>query len=240
MGQKTHPKGFRLITTENHLSNWYSDKFSYPSLIEEDSLIRSYISEKLENFLSISKIEILKNDTYVNVNILALYPRAKEMAKKLLTYFTDEEKNTKIVNALSKRKINLKKLVILILKQQIRKIIRNLQIKSKKTFKIKINFLKNQFEDANLIARYIADQLERRVPFRRVVKKTIKKVKLTEIKGIKIQVSGRLNGVEIARSEWKRDGKIPLHTLRAKIDYTKYAALTIYGIIGIKVWLLKN
>jgi small subunit ribosomal protein S3 len=68
-----------------------------------------------------------------------------------------------------------------------------------------------------LIAKYIAEQLEKRIPFRRAVKQTIKKVQRTTMKGIKIQVSGRLNGVEMARSEWKRDGKIPLHTLKAKI-----------------------
>jgi small subunit ribosomal protein S3 len=69
------------------------------------------------------------------------------------------------------------------------------------------------------------------------MKQTIKKVQRTEMKGIKVQVSGRLNGIEIARSEWKRDGRVPLHTLRAKIDYAYYRAETIYGTIGIKVWL---
>ena len=69
------------------------------------------------------------------------------------------------------------------------------------------------------------------------MKQTIKKVELTSMKGIKVQVSGRLNGIEIARSEWKRDGQVPLHTLKAKIDYTNHEARTIYGIIGIKVWL---
>ena len=92
-------------------------------------------------------------------------------------------------------------------------------------------------KSATLIAKFIADQLEKRTPFRRAVKQTIKKVQLTDIKGIKVEVSGRLNGNEIARSEWKREGKVPLHTLNAKIDYTHYEAQTIYGVIGIKVWL---
>lgn len=100
-----------------------------------------------------------------------------------------------------------------------------------------MKFIKNPFEDSTLIAKFIADQLEKRVPFRRAVKQTIKKVQLTSMKGVKVEVSGRLNGIEIARSEWKRDGKIPLHTLRAKIDYTHQEAQTIYGVIGIKVWL---
>ena len=95
----------------------------------------------------------------------------------------------------------------------------------------------NPFEDATLIAKFISEQLEKRTPFRRAMKQTIKKVQRTEMKGIKVQVSGRLNGIEIARSEWKRDGRVPLHTLRAKIDYAYYRAETIYGTIGIKVWL---
>ena len=72
------------------------------------------------------------------------------------------------------------------------------------------------------------------------MKQTIKKVQRTTMKGIKVQVSGRLNGAEIARSEWKRDGRVPLHTLRAKIDYTHQRADTIYGVIGIKVWLFSG
>jgi small subunit ribosomal protein S3 len=110
-------------------------------------------------------------------------------------------------------------------------------IKYGKNYSISINFIKNPFEDASLIGKYIGEQLEKRVPFRRAVKQAIKKVQLTDLKGIKIQVSGRLNGIEMARSEWKRDGSVPLHTLRAKIDYSSQRAETIYGTIGIKVWL---
>ena len=72
------------------------------------------------------------------------------------------------------------------------------------------------------------------------MKQTIKKVQRTDKKGIKVQVSGRLNGIEIARSEWKRDGRVPLHTLNANIDYTHHIADTIYGVIGIKVWLFSE
>jgi len=91
-----------------------------------------------------------------------------------------------------------------------------------------------------LIAKYISDQLEKRTPFRRAVKQSIKKVQRSNMKGIKIQVSGRLNGIDIARSEWKREGRVPLHTLRAKIDYAYERAETIYGVIGIKVWLFSG
>jgi ribosomal protein S3 len=144
------------------------------------------------------------------------------------------------INSSTKFSGMLSKLTSLLLKRNVRNLIRELQIKTNKNYYIAIQFIKNPFEDATLIAKYIADQLEKRIPFRRAVKQTIKKVQRTNMKGIKIQVSGRLNGVEMARSEWKRDGKVPLHTLRAKIDYTHQRAETIYGVIGIKVWLFSG
>lgn len=245
MGQKTHPKGFRLVTTQKHLSEWYSTKGSYPSLIEEDYFIREKVNEFFKDILSISKVEVNRiNESafvkeYVNVTIHALFPRAKDMSRKVTKYFTEnvENLNPKITAILSNSKGNLKKLTTLLLKRNIRNLIRFLQIKNNKNYYIGIKFIKNPFEDATLIAKFIGEQLEKRTPFRRAVKQAIKKVQRTTMKGIKVQVSGRLNGVDIARSEWKRDGRVPLHTLKAKIDYTHQCADTIYGVIGIKVWL---
>lgn len=94
--------------------------------------------------------------------------------------------------------------------------------------------------DAALIAEYITQQLERRVSFRRVVRQAIQRAQKAEVQGIKIQISGRLNGAEIARTEWVREGRVPLHTLRADIDYAYRTALTIYGILGVKVWVFKG
>lgn len=94
--------------------------------------------------------------------------------------------------------------------------------------------------DAALIAEHIAVQLERRVSFRRVVRQVIQRAEKAQVQGIKVQVSGRLNGVEIARTEWTREGRVPLHTLRADIDYAYRTAKTIYGILGIKIWVFKG
>ena len=94
--------------------------------------------------------------------------------------------------------------------------------------------------DAELIAEYIAQQLERRVSFRRVVRQAIQRAQRADVQGIKVQVSGRLNGAEIARTEWTREGRVPLHTLRADIDYSYRTASTIYGILGVKVWIFKG
>ncbi|CAM3121109.1 MULTISPECIES: 30S ribosomal protein S3 [Moritella] len=94
--------------------------------------------------------------------------------------------------------------------------------------------------DAKLVAEGIASQLERRVMFRRAMKRAVQNAMRLGAKGIKVQVSGRLGGAEIARAEWYREGRVPLHTLRADIDYSTAEALTTYGIIGVKVWIFKG
>ncbi len=252
MGQKTHPNGFRLVTTQKHLSNWYTDKFNYSSLIEEDYLIRTKIEEVFQDLLTLSKIQINRiikgknSQEYINIQISALFPREKEMSRKVKKYFSSlsikeienkEALNIKTIDSLINSKGNLKEFTSFLLKKTVRNLIRFLQLKTKKNYSVHFQFIKNPFEDSILISKFISEQLEKRTPFRRIVKQTIKKVQRTNIKGIKIELSGRLNGIEIARSEWKRNGKIPLHTLKAKIDYTNYSAHTIYGIIGIKIWL---
>lgn len=249
MGQKTNPKGFRLVTNQKHLSNWYSTKILYSKLIEEDFLIRQKTNEFFQDFLTISDIRINRLNSQngdkelVAIEINALFPRAKEMYKKINRYLLEDVNISKLVSrsfGISLSKLNLKTITSFLLKRKTRELIRFLQLRTTKNYFIKINFIKNTFEDSTLIAKYISDQLEKRVQFKRVIKQTIKKVNLTLIKGIKVEVSGRLNGIEIARSEWKRDGKIPLHTLKANIDYAQHIAKTVHGIIGIKIWLFKG
>jgi small subunit ribosomal protein S3 len=94
--------------------------------------------------------------------------------------------------------------------------------------------------DASLLGDLVVEQLEKRVAFRRAIREALKRAQDKNVRGIKIQVSGRLNGAEMARSEWVREGRVPLQTLRADIDYATKEAKTIYGILGIKVWLFKN
>lgn len=108
--------------------------------------------------------------------------------------------------------------------------------------KIRINVteLKNMDADANLIGEFIAQQLEKRVAFKRATRQAIQKAQRANVQGIKVQVSGRLNGAEIARSEWVREGRVPLQTLRADIDYATKEALTTYGKLGIKVWVFNG
>ncbi len=94
--------------------------------------------------------------------------------------------------------------------------------------------------DASLAAQSVAQQLERRVMFRRAMKRAVQNAMRAGAKGIRIQVSGRLGGAEIARTEWYREGRVPLHTLRADVDYATAEAHTTYGIIGVKVWIFKG
>jgi small subunit ribosomal protein S3 len=94
--------------------------------------------------------------------------------------------------------------------------------------------------DAKLLAQGVAQQLERRVMFRRAMKRVVQNAMRAGAEGVKVQVSGRLGGAEIARTEWYREGRVPLHTLRADIDYATHEANTTYGVIGVKVWVFKG
>jgi small subunit ribosomal protein S3 len=105
---------------------------------------------------------------------------------------------------------------------------------------ININEVKRPETDAQLVAENVALQLERRVAFRRAIKRSVNMAIKLGAKGIKVSVAGRLGGAEIARTEWYRDGRVPLHTLRADIDYGFTEARTTYGIIGVKVWVFKG
>ena len=105
---------------------------------------------------------------------------------------------------------------------------------------INIEEIRKPDVDARLVAQNVAQQLERRVMFRRAMKRVVQNAMRQGAQGIKVQVSGRLGSAEIARTEWYREGRVPLHTLRADIDYSTYEAHTTYGVIGVKVWIFKG
>lgn len=107
-------------------------------------------------------------------------------------------------------------------------------------FTIKVFEVEKVDLDASLLAELVAEQLEKRITFRRAIREGLQRAQKQNVNGIKIQVSGRLNGAEIARSEWIREGRVPLQTLRADIDYATTEANTIYGVLGVKVWLFKS
>ena len=123
---------------------------------------------------------------------------------------------------------------------EIEKLRNELKQKFQTEFTIEVNEIRRPEVDAQLVAENIAMQLERRVAFRRAMKRTVGLSRKFGAEGIKIACAGRLAGAEIARSEWYRDGRVPLHTLRADIDYGYATAKTTYGIIGVKVWIFKG
>ena len=123
---------------------------------------------------------------------------------------------------------------------EIEKLRSDLKQKFGREFSIEVNEIRRPELEAQLVAENVAMQLERRVAFRRAMKRTVLMSRKFGAEGIKIACSGRLAGAEIARSEWYRDGRVPLHTLRADIDYGYAVATTTYGIIGVKVWIFKG
>lgn len=123
---------------------------------------------------------------------------------------------------------------------EIEKLRAELKGKFGREFVIEVNEIRRPETDAQLVAESIAQQLERRVAFRRAIKKTLGMAQKFGALGIKVQCGGRLGGAEIARSEWAREGRVPLHTLRADIDYGVALAKTTYGVIGVKVWVFKG
>lgn len=116
----------------------------------------------------------------------------------------------------------------------------NIEKLTGKKVQVKVQEIKNPNKDAQLIAESIATAIEKRVAYKRAVQQAIQRAEKSGVKGIKVMVSGRLNGAEIARSEWTLSGRVPLHTLRADVDYATATAFTTYGALGLKVWVFNG
>ncbi len=226
MGQKVHPLGFRLGVTQKHRAQWFVHRYLYSHFVVEDNLLRQTL---LKNFAEakIESIEIERQVSQVQLNIQAARPRALLGAygrglEKLRHELSDLLKKTREKNSL----------------QFIRNKTNDLSFNMQDHVQVVLNVTKSSdTSSAALLADFIVDQLERRVPFRRVLRLAVQRAKQVHVKGIKIQISGRLNGAEIARSEWVRKGQVPLQTLKARMDYSCQRAQTIYGVLGIKVWI---
>lgn len=262
MGQKINPKGFRLVTTQKYLSNFYNSKSIYSTTIKDDFEIRNKIENFLKKkFIKFSTIEINRignsplSTEYIHIIINLLYPRKKQANNLITMYLSNFDENDdtkesillkyKVLYRRSKCSVSRLKLYVeFLLKRYLKKFVYFLQLINQKGYLVSINFKNSEFEDSSLIAKYIAEELQKRIKYRRILKIALKRVlsiqKQTKIIGLKIKLSGRLNGTEIARKEWKKEGSLPLHTLNAIIDYSSEFVNTIYGTIGIKVWLYKG
>lgn len=205
MGQKTHPKGFRLGVIRGWDSKWYEEKKAYAKWLHEDIKLRAFVKQKLHS-AGISRIEIERAASKVKLSIYTPRPGI----------------------VIGKKGAGIEGLK------------RDLQRLSESEIFVNIHEVRKAEIDAQLVAENVAMQLERRVAFRRAMKKAVQTALKFGGKGIRIACAGRLGGGDMARHEWYRDGRVPLHTLRADIDYGFAEARTTYGIIGVKCWIFKG
>jgi small subunit ribosomal protein S3 len=211
MSHKVHPKSFRIRRMADWLSRGFYGRKPFKYL-KEDFIIRKFLNEKLKE-ASIENVEIERSRSSVKVII--------KTSRPALVIGRGGEAIEKLKKAL----------------------IQGLERKKddKTEIKIEVQEVKNPWLSADICAEWIAQQIKRRIRFRRALKMSLGKIMLQkEAKGARVQVSGRLNGVEMSRTEWLKEGRMPRHTIRADIDYGTSSAFCTYGTIGVKVWIYKG
>lgn len=217
MGNKIHPTNFRLGAIFNWKSRWLSKKF-YRQYLEEDLRIREFL-KGLYNRSGLGEVEIERSGDSIIVVINTAKPGL--MIGRGGAGLTDLKKKIEAI---------------------IEKLRKNARYGGGKwDLKLTVNEIKNSETDAKIVAQNIASDLERRIPFRRTLKSALERMLAQKgVLGAKITLAGRLDGSEMARREWLSKGKVPLQTIRANINYAQEEALTVYGKIGIKVWIYKG
>lgn len=212
MSKVVHPYAHRLVTLRDWKSRWFADK-KYKDLLKSDVVIREFLVKKLRGFY-ISRVEIDRSAKATKVMVFTSRPGM------IIGRGGDGANKLKkdLITAMSRRKVAIPE-----------------------DFKFDILEVTNPDADAAIVACMIAEGLEKRLPFRRVMKQTIEKVMTARgVKGARIYLGGRLGGAEIARSEQIKRGSIPLQTFRADVDYAREKAHMSYGDIGIKVWIYRG
>jgi len=211
MTHRVHPKAFRI----KELTDWDSRGFyqkNFPANLEEDFKIREFLGKKLGK-IGVEKIEIERFPEKINIVISSARPGI-------------------IIGRGGGGVEELKRELETILKFTKEK---------KRELKLEIREVKNPWASASLAGQFIAQQIEKRIHHRRVLKQALDKIMAVKgVEGVRVEVAGRLNGVEIARTNWLKRGKLPRQTIRADIDYARARAYCTYGVIGIKVWIYKG
>ncbi len=217
MGNKIHPTSLRMGIVENWRARWFP-RHSFRDLLWEDETIRKVIKNKI-SLAGIASLEIERTANAVKIYIKAARPGLiigrggsgiGDLTKAI---------ESALLKLYKKEKIPQKKITL------------NLNVEELK---------RSEISSAN-IAQNVAWDLEKRLPSRRVMKKAIENtMQSRDVQGVKIRLSGRIDGAEIARREWLAKGKLPLQTLRANIDYAESTAFTTYGTVGVKVWVYKG
>lgn len=205
MGQKVHPKAFRLRTTAEWDSHWFADKGRYRENLTQDTKIRNFIMDKLKN-AGVSRVVVERSINKINIIIHVARP-----GMVIGRSGAGVEELRKTIESLVGQKISLN-----------------------------IEEVKNPDLAAYLVATWIASQIEKRFPVKKVMAQSVGRVMRSGAQGVKIICAGRIGGREIARREKLTEGSVPLHTLRANIDFAKVPAKTATaGVIGVKVWIYK-
>lgn len=210
MGQKIHPVGLRVGVIRGFDSHWYYNKKGYAAALKQDNSIRQFIKHRV-GLGNVSRVEIERAANRVKVNIFTARPGAIiGRGGKGIDELTDT------------------------LNRAVRRQDPTLVVQ------VNVTEVRQPELDAQLVAENVCAQLEKRISHRRAMRQAMTRCMRLNGRGIKIQVSGRLGGSEIARREGDKVGKIPLHTIRADIDYGVACAHTVYGSVGCKVWIYKG
>jgi small subunit ribosomal protein S3 len=212
MTHRVHPYSFRLGEIRDWKSRWF-DLRNYRAFLKADVLIRDHLQKRLAK-MYVSKIEIERSPATLNIIIFSSRPGL-------------------IIGRAGSGAA--------ILKNQLEKFMDKFNLSKPRELRLTIEEIKNPETDAAIVAKMVAENLEKRMSFRRILKQTIAKVSAhREVKGVKIALAGRLDGSEMSRREWLMQGRIPLQTIRADIDFARQRASLPYGDIGIKVWIYKG
>nr|YP_010389285.1 ribosomal protein S3 [Arytera litoralis]YP_010389312.1 ribosomal protein S3 [Arytera litoralis]UPQ44606.1 ribosomal protein S3 [Arytera litoralis]UPQ44633.1 ribosomal protein S3 [Arytera litoralis] len=215
MGQKINPLGFRLGTTQSHHSLWFAQPKNYSAGLQEDQKIRDFIKNYVQKNRRIS--------SGIGVEGIARIEIQKRIDLIQVIIY-----------------IGFPKLLIENRPRRVEELQMNVQKElncANRKLNIAITRIANPYGHPNILAEFIAGQLKNRVSFRKAMKKAIELTEQANTKGIQVQIAGRIDGKEIARVEWIREGRVPLQTIGAKIDYCSYTVRTIYGVLGIKIWI---
>ena len=213
MSKIFHPYAHRLIILRDWKSRWFADPKKYGEVLKSDVLIREYLEKKLRG-MYVSSLEIERN-------------------QKMTRFIIKTSRPGMIIGRSGEGATKLK--------EDILKKMDKLKLPRPEDFKLEIVEVNNPEADASIVAYMVAEGLEKRMPYRRVIKQIIEKVMATRgVEGARIVLSGRLGGAEIARTEELKRGSIPLQTFRADIDFKRERATLSYGVIGIKVWIYRG
>jgi small subunit ribosomal protein S3 len=209
MGQKVHPKIFRIGTLFTWDSKWFARGQEYSNRLREDLLLKKFLKNELKS-ASVARIEIERTPNAVTIHVHSARPGV----------------------IIGRQGAGI---------EDLKKKIKQLFFGSKKVaIMISVSEVDQPNVNAQLVTQSMIEELEKRMPYRRVLKQAIDRVQKAGARGVKVMVSGRLNGAEIANSEMLTWGSVPLHTIRAHVDYARGTARTMAGAVGVKVWIYRG